>query len=309
MEQRWNRPLDVEPGHWKKQLPGKYLALAAKGDLPALQALLTEHPEFLNKRGSHNRTLLWEAVRAGKMDAVMFLAGRGADVNAVGCYNSESHVQISPYCAAHYYKRPAIADLLQSKGIKEDIFRLAFLGNQIAVAERLTDDPTLLHAEDPNDEIWYIPLLSFAVAGGHLALSKRLIDNGAAVTQYSAQLFWLVTKQSRPDLLDLILAAGADIQAVESSVLLAAADLVLLRRLLEAGAPLNKIDAHGNLPLFYLIRADKRANLDKLQLLFDFGLDLNLVGPLGQSALDYARATGQQAVVDWLMAHGASSLL
>ncbi len=307
MEQRWNRPLDVEPGHWKKQLPGKYLAIAAKGNVPTLQGLLAEHPEFLNKRGSHNRTLLWEAVRAGKAAAVAFLTECGADLNAVGCYNSESHVQLSPYCAAHYYNRPAIADFLKSKGVQEDLFRLAFLGQQTAVVKRLTDDPTLLHAEDPNDEIWYIPLLSFAVAGGQLALAKLLIEQGAAVTQYSAQLFWLVAKQSRPDLLDLILVHGADIQAVEASVFLAATDLALLRRLLAAGAPVNAIDAHGNLPLFYLIRADKRANLDKLQLLFDFGLDLNVIGPQGQTALAYARTTGQQAVVDWLMARGASS--
>jgi ankyrin repeat protein len=307
MEQRWNRPLDVKPGHWKKQLPGKYLAIGAKGDLPMLQKLLAKHPEFLNKRGSHNRTLLWEAVRAGKLHAVEFLADCGADIKAVGCYNSESHVQISPYCAAQYYNRPAIATFLKSKKVAEDIFRLAFLGNQAAVVKRLTQDPTLLHAEDPTDEIWYIPLLSFAVAGGHIVLAEFLINSGAVVPRYSAQLFWLAAKQSRQDMIDLILAHGADIQAVESSVFLAVSDLALMRHLLEKGAPVNKTDAHGNTPLLYLIRKDKRARLDKLQLLFDFGLDVNIVGAQGQTALAYAQATSQSAVIDWLITHGASS--
>jgi len=65
--QRWVRPLHVEPGHWKQQLPAKYLQLARKGNLQQLIVLLREHPEFLSKRGSHGRTLLWEAVRGGKM--------------------------------------------------------------------------------------------------------------------------------------------------------------------------------------------------------------------------------------------------
>jgi hypothetical protein len=56
--QRWEQPLVVEPGYWKQQLATKYLRLAGKGDVRALQDLLGAHPEFLNKRGSHNRTLL-----------------------------------------------------------------------------------------------------------------------------------------------------------------------------------------------------------------------------------------------------------
>src|SRR4051812_30397988 len=112
--QRWARPLVVEPGHWKKQLPGKYLRLASTGNLPLLESLLEEHPEFLSKRGSHGRTFLWEAARAGKLAVARRLVERGADVNATGCYNSETLVQISPYCAGRYYRRAEIADYLWS---------------------------------------------------------------------------------------------------------------------------------------------------------------------------------------------------
>lgn len=104
VSQRRVRPFDFEPGHWKKQLPAKYLRLAKRGDLPALEALLRTHPEFLSKGGSHHRTLLWEAARSGKLAAVMVLVAAGADVNAVGCYNGETLVLITPYCAARYYR-------------------------------------------------------------------------------------------------------------------------------------------------------------------------------------------------------------
>src|SRR5262245_61753029 len=90
--QRWERPLDFPPGFWKRQLPTKVLAVAAKGDVAALRALLSEHPDTLNRRGSHNRTLLWEAVRRGKLDAVRWLVEQGAEVDATGCVNGESYI-------------------------------------------------------------------------------------------------------------------------------------------------------------------------------------------------------------------------
>ena len=70
VNQRWTKPLDVEPGHWKKQLPQKRLKVAAKDDVEGLRALLAANSLDLNRRGPHGRTLLWEAVRAGKEAAV-----------------------------------------------------------------------------------------------------------------------------------------------------------------------------------------------------------------------------------------------
>src|SRR5262245_53621266 len=169
----------MEPGHWKKQLPRKHLDLGRKGDLPRLEALLREHPEFLNKRGSHERTLLWEATRAGKLATVRWLVEQGADVNATGCYNGESLVQISPYCAARYYRRLAIAEYLRDHGATEDIFRATFLGNRDQVERELAAQPDLLIAEDPNDALYYTPLISFAVAGGHASLVDFLLQRGA----------------------------------------------------------------------------------------------------------------------------------
>ena len=183
-EQRWNRPLAVAPGHWKKQLSGKVLKIAASGDLAGLKALLEAAPDSLNRRGNHGRTLLWEAVRSNKTEAVNFLLRAGADPNLTGCYNSESHVQLTAYCAAVYYRRADLAATLKGLGNDPDIFRQAFLGDEVSALQQVNADPALLAAVDPEDEIYYIPVLSFAVAGGHTGLIASLISKGAEVGLY-----------------------------------------------------------------------------------------------------------------------------
>lgn len=303
------RPLDVEPGHWKKQLPTKYLELAKRGDLPGLKALLQAHPEFLSKRGPHNRTLLWEAVRSGKIAAVNMLVDAGADVNATGCYNSETLVQISPYCAARYYRREVIADYLRENGSTTDVFRAAFLGDQGKVEQELAREPELLNAEDPNDEIYYIPLLTFAVVGGHASVADYLIRRGAQVAQYGAQLLGLAARSSRRDLVDLLLANGADARAVDVGIFVDVSDLDLLRYLIGVGAsPLGQ-DRGDTPPVVYVSRGDKGERPDKVRLLLDHGADVNAVGPNGKTALHYAATAGHASVVALLLDRGANAAL
>jgi ankyrin repeat protein len=309
--QRWERPeiFDAEPGHWKKQLAGKNLRVAAKGDATGLKAMLAAHPDFINKRGPHGRTLLWEATRAGRMPAVKFLVERGANVNLTGCYNSETHVQVTPYCAARYYRRDAIADYLWTHGSGLDIFRAAYRGKQKQVEEALSKQPDLLNAEDPFDEIYFIPLLSFAVAGGHADLSKFLIERGASVEPYSAQLLYLAAKASRLDLIELLVGYGAEVGAMDSGTYIAVNDLNILRFLLDHGAPVNQIGKNGFPPLIYLARGDKCERPDKLTLLLDHGANVNAIGPRSKTALHYAAAGGHANVVRLLLNRGADATL
>jgi ankyrin repeat protein len=311
VSQRWERPeiYSVEPGHWKKQLAGKYLGAAAKGDVPALKALLREQPDYLNKRGPHGRTLLWEATRSGRMAAVRYLVEHGADVNLTGCYNSETHVQVTPYCAAHYYRRDEIAAYLWSNGSKLDIFRAAFIGERRRVGRLLARNPDLLNAEDPFDEIYCIPLLAFAIAGGHADLAEDFIGRGAAVAQYSALLLHLAARSNRRDLVDLLAANGAAMSTMDTGSYIDVNDLDLMRYLLEGGAPVNRIGKNGFPPLVYLSRGDKRERPDKLALLLDFGADVNAVGPHGRTALHYAAAGGHTTVVQLLLGRGADATL
>ncbi len=307
--QRWERPFDFEPGHWKKQLATKFLSLAEKGGVDALRALLRDHPEFLNKRGPHGRTLVWMATRSGRLEAVKFLVEQGAEVNATGCYNSETHVQVTPYCAARYYKRDAIAAYLQANGAMQDIFRAAFLGDRQRVERELASTPELLNAEDPCDEIYFIPLLSFAVAGGHAELAQFLIRRGAAVAQYSAQLLYLAAKVPRLDLIELLVVHNADVSAVDSGIFVSVSNLDVMRYLLNHGASANQIGKNGFPPLVYLARGDKAERPDKLRVLLDYGAEVNATGPHQRTALHYAAAGGHASVVAILLNGGADSTL
>lgn len=309
--QRWARPevFHAPPGFWKQQLRGKGLKLAARGDLPSLRVLLRQDPGAINRRGSHGRTLLWEAVRAGKRDAVRFLIEAGADANVTGSYNSESYVQLTPYCAARYYKRAGIADYLGARSATQDVFRAAFMGDRRAVERQIDQRPDLLDAEDPHDLIYFVPLIAFPVAAGQAKLAQALIDRGARLAPYSAQLLNLAATSARLTArvvwIDLLVAGGVDPHATPAGAFLS--DAAVARRLLELGAPVNRVSENGFTPLIYLARGDKGSRLDLMQLLLDFGADVDAIGPHGRTALHYAAAAGNADMVALLLANGADS--
>jgi ankyrin repeat protein len=306
---RFERPLDVPPGFWKLQLPAKSLILAARGDLPALERLLAGHPEALTRRGSHNRTLLWEAARRGQLETVRWLLERGAEIDATGCYNSESLVQLTPYCAAVYYHRPMVADYLRSQGSRLDLFRAAFMGDQAAVEEELDVHPERVNAEDPHDRIYYMPLVAFAVAGGQIEMVKLLLQRGAAVVPYSAPLLFLAARDARIDLIDLLLTHGARMQCVDGNIFVVVSDMRVFSYLLDHGAPPDRIGKNGFTPLVYISRGDKGEHPEKVRALLDAGAQVNTHGPGGRTALHYAATAHHQQVVDLLLARGADPTL
>lgn len=299
--QRMVRPMNVPPGFWKKQLATKYLELAMQGDIDRLRQLLTIHPEFLNKRGSHNRTFLWEAARRGKLTLVQWLVDQGAEIDATGCHNQESFVQLTPYCAAIFYKWPEVADYLQSRGTQIDIFRAAFLGDIEKVSKELAANRELIHAEDPQDNIYYVPLLSFAVASGKVEMLEFLLGYGAEVEPYSAQLLGLAAKNGRKDILDLLVNHNAQVSEVGFNTF----DLDILQYLLDRGASPIPKQENGFPPLVYLCRGDKGEHPEKIKMLLEYHAPVNGVGPKGRTALHYAAAAGFQKVITILLDHGA----
>ena len=269
--QRWLRKLKVAPGFWKTQLPTKHLELAARGDLEGLRALLAAQPEFLNKPGAQNRTLLWEAARKGRLDVVQWLVERGAEIDPTGCYNGETMVQVTPYVAAVYYRRPRVAAYLLEKGARLDVFRAAFLGEQARVEQELAARPELLAVEDPLDWTYHMPLVAFAVAGADLSLTRLLLERGAEVAPYSTLLLLLAAKVGRLDLAELLLAHGAEARAVDGGTFGVGNDLAVLEYLLQHGASATHPGVNGQTPLQYVTRADKARRPDKVRLLIQYG--------------------------------------
>ena len=306
---RWQKPLDVEPGHWKKQLPGKHLNIAARGDLAALEALLDEHPQWLDRRGNHGRTFLFEAVRKGRVELVQRLLSRGAEPNLTGCYNSETLVQINPLTAASWYRRDALTEPLRAHGACNDVFRSAFAGNADAVLARIDRGEVDVDAEDPEDEIYFTPLLSFAISAGHADLAGRLIDRGADVATYGVQTLFLAAMRNRGDLVELLLAHGANPEAADATLWMATDDLDILRVLVAHGLSANQRDYNGLHPLAYAARADKGSHTDKIGLLLELGADVNATGTHDRTALHYAATAGSIGAVQMLLAAGADRKL
>ena len=290
----------------KQQLPNKYLEVAGRGDVAELHQMLKAHPEFLNKRGPHNRTLLWEATRRGRLAAVKYLVERGAEVDATGGYNNESLVQLTPYCAAIYYRRGEIAAYLLSRGARLDVFRAAFLGDQAQVARALAADPGRLQSEDPFDSIYFMPLPAFAVAGGQAGLLAFLFQHGATIGPYSALLLHLAARAARMDLVAQLVAHGADVGAVDTGIFVAVSDLEIIRFLLDHGASATRAGLSGFAPLIYVARGDKAESPEKARMLLERGAQVNEIGPRGRTALHYAAAAGHIEVMRVLLDHGAS---
>ncbi len=248
---------------------------------------------------------MWEAARRGRLAAVQWLIEQGAELDATGCYNSESMVQLTPYCAAVYYRRAEVAAYLLARGARLDVFRAAFMGEQAQVAQALAAEPGLLQADDPFDSLYFVPLLAFAVAGGRAGLTELLLKAGAATSPYSAQLLHLAARQGRRDLVEQLAAHGADARAADAGIFVATSELGLLRYLLEHGTSATQTGIGELPPLIYAARGDKGENPETAELLLEWGAPVNAVGRRGRSALHYAAAAGHIEVMRVLLAHGA----
>ena len=162
----------------------------------------------------------------------------------------------------------------------------------------------MLTMEDPCDEIYFVPLISFAVAGGHLGLAEDLLARGAEVSAYSAQLLFLAAKAERPDLIDLLVKGGADPNHIETA-LIATKDAAICRLLLELRRSAYGDGPPPGLTLLPFVRADRAERPDKVAALLDHGVPIDARGPDGRTALHIAAQSGRKNVAALLLERGA----
>ena len=146
------------------------------------------------------------------------------------------------------------------------MFRAAFIDRRDCVEQEPASQPALLNSEDPHDDTYFVPLLSFAVAGGHLDLAAKLINRGAAVAPYSAQLMRLAgrarsvtaTKISTPE------TRKSAPLASNKSTRSAAGHISVMKELLERGADRTLRDCDAQTPHNLALAAGKKAACELL---------------------------------------------
>jgi ankyrin repeat protein len=96
---------------------------------------------------------------------------------------------------------------------------------------------------------------------------------------------------------------------VDTGIFGAIDDLTIMRYLLNHGVSATQPGKNGFPPLVYVARADKAESPEKVQLLLEYGAEVNAVDPRGRTALHHAVRAGHQRVGQLLLRHGADLLL
>jgi ankyrin repeat protein len=318
---------------------------AAKGDVAAVAALLTQKPD-VDARNADAETALMLAAQLGHLDVVNALLDAGANVNALNKDHQTALIDASDQ------GRSAVARCLLDKGADlsvKDIFGMTALLWATHNGDTATIQALLDKGADPlvtaNDG--FTSLMGTAHAGD-LALTQLFLDKGndinAAMKISGLTPLILATAYGQPEIVSLLLSRHADTQRTEknghtallsaitshheaiipllraggakpseadSRVLLAAAlnnHLTLVKQLLEIGGDVNTKDKQGMTALMVASgsgRTDAK-DLPLVQALLDGGADPNAVSLQGITSLSSAALAGRAATTRMLLAHHAN---
>ncbi len=292
-------------------------AAAGRGDLAAVRQFVADDSRWVRTVGSHGRTMLWEAAYWGKLEVAEFLVAAGADVHAAACHYSEHYVEITCYCVARAKGRHAVAEFLLAQEARVDVHTAAYLGETGTVRALLAAEPTLLESTlaqhdsqrsagrrlifDHRPNTWATPL-AYGVSGGCAETVAFLLARGAAVAPLSERLLGIAVGRGRLDLVEMLLANGADAKK------LPLADPSQNRELAEL-AVAHGYDVNtgrpGWPPLIVASRGDKGEHPEKIQALLDLGANVNVRDYKGKTALHRAATAGFLESMAVLLESGA----
>jgi ankyrin repeat protein len=149
-----------------------------KGDLKRVAALLSDHPEQIEKKDSLGQTPLIVAVNHSKLEIAELLLANGANVNA---RDAQMHTPL--ILAMWVYNHDKMVRLLLAKGADvnlEDKWKMTALS--YAAKQGQLEEAKILLANDANPNVVTgASPLYFAVIGTHTEMVELLLANGADV--------------------------------------------------------------------------------------------------------------------------------
>jgi ankyrin repeat protein len=278
------------------------IALAGKGDVNVVAALVEEHPRLIDQRGGDGVTMLWTAARRGRIPLVRWLVAQGADVEIPGSAVHMTQVMVSPYCIAVRSRRAEVAQYLLDHGAQVDVFCAAFLGELGALRDHITAG--LVSAQSPHEDFHPVTPLHHAVDGGSVAAATLLLKSGADARTAGGRLLTSAARQGAIELVRLLLDHGADAADAESLGPLGN-DRTIGELLVAKGFDLNVPIRDQETPLTMACRADKGEHPRTVAALLGLGADPNAPNAKGRTPLAIAASAGFDETVTLLQAVGA----
>jgi truncated hemoglobin YjbI/ankyrin repeat protein len=194
--------------------------LAQRGKVDELATLSIEIPDLV-ERAPFAARLLQSATFAGRIEVVEWLLDHGVDANLP----SPLHVRLvgvalelvlfaTPLCAARMTRRSEVSALLVRRGARDDVFTAALLGDLPLLERLLSERPSLAQIPDPATDVLTITPIHHAVAGNQLAALRTLLDHTSEPVRTGARALRAAAERANREVIELLLAHGADARAV-----------------------------------------------------------------------------------------------
>lgn len=283
----------------------KVLRIASKGDLDGIKFLLQKHPDILNRPSEgHNRTILWEAVNANRIELVDYLIQKGADVNIPGRYRSQTYVLLKPYSIAFKNKKEHLQNYLLSNGHEMDIYTLSYLGSPDEILTKLNKKKKLVNQPQKEDEQWEVCPIHFGVSGTNIPAIELLLDLGAEVKKYSKLLYEIACRHDRLDIIKLLTKFGGIPSEIDVFPVFYHNNSEVIDYFVDNGLNCDKVRM-GWPPIVYLCRGDKGEHPQKIESIVKHLKDINAQTHKGMSALHAASRAGYVSVAKVLLNNGS----
>jgi ankyrin repeat protein len=256
--------------------------LIAAGDVDEVHAAVTENPRLLTRTveraGQGGWTPLHVAVAEGQDKIVRLLVEAGADI----CAPTEHHRTPLHIALEH---QPGLVEVLRELGAPVDAASAAFLDDVDQLTKELDQGAPLA------DRVTGVDLLSFAASGGSLATARLLLERGAEADHGALHA---AAAGGHVEIVRTLLAAGADVDRRDPDT---------GRTPLHAAVTAGPV---GDAPEVVRVLLKARADVNATTSDGASALDISRVAAARSRSADAGRATGNDALADLLVAHGAT---